>query len=535
MSTKRLATIDCETDPFKFGRVPKPFAWGIEYDNGEFHYFWGDDCTEQLIQYLVGESDLILYAHNGGKFDFFFLLSYLDNDLFIINGRIAKATLFDGAIEIRDSFLIIPVPLAEHDKIEIDYNKFEREERDNHKNEIIRYLKRDCSALLELIMYFWETFGDKLTIASTAFMEIKKTGYVVSNTTESFDNLFRHFYFGGRVQCFKTGAFVEPLKYVDINSAYPASMKYNHWYGPGYNERSTLPDIENGSWYAEIQAVAFDCLPCRGDDNKLYFPNDGISRRYYASGWEIQAGLDTGSLKIEKVYCVFTPKQTMSFSEYVDKYYAQKLHAKETKDPIMELFAKILLNSGYGKFAQDGRDFKKFMLLEFGEKPDLCEGWKFHADTDFNSTIWEKPDPLYRFFNVATAASITAHVRSFLFRNIHESDNVLYCDTDSLICSKFNGAISKQLGEWSLEADIEEAYIAQRKMYALLTSDGKHKVASKGVRLNFDQIKNGVLKGEEILTEREAPAFSLKYGARFLDRKTNFTNLQKNALNNPPN
>lgn len=531
---KRVLTLDAETDPFKYGRAPKPFVWGL-YDGEHYVDFWGDDCTAHLIEYLQDESDVIIYAHNGGKFDFFFLLLWLDPDIFMINGRIAKATLFDGSIELRDSWLILPLPLSAHDKDTIDYSKMEREERDQHKNEILRYLKKDCVSLHEWVMNFRNQFGGKLTLASSAFAQLKKTNYPLESTYEQFDSTFRNFYFGGRVQCFDTGFFSGPLKYVDINSAYPYAMTFRHWQGGNYVEHLKLPDPDkNGSWFADIEVKSYGALPFR-HEGKLYFPDDGLTRRYFASGWEINAGLETASLKIQKVHRVYKPMFTHTFTEYVDKFFAMKLDAEKKGDKTTRQFAKLMLNSCYGKFGQDGREFKKFRLCDFGEVPVDFPDWELHAETDFLKTIFERPDPIDRFYNVATAASITAFVRAYLWKAIVNSDGVLYCDTDSLICRGFGGAVSDKLGDWGLEARVDEAYIAQRKMYALLTDTGEKKTASKGVRLSFEQIKEGVLSGVDILTEKDAPAFSLKYGARFFSRKTDFKNIKKNACNNPNN
>lgn len=529
---KRVLVIDAETDPFKYGRIPEPFVWGV-YDGETFHYFWGFDCTAKLIEFLQGEDDAVVYAHNGGKFDFHFLLPYLDPDLFIINGRIAKATLHDKKIELRDSWLILPLPLSAHDKGEIDYNKMERGERDRNKNEIIRYLNKDCVSLFDWVMGFRNQFGDGLTLAGTAFKELRKTSYQVTRTYDAFDKPMREFYFGGRVQCLQVGAFKGPLKYWDINSAYPYAMLSKHWHGSDYVEHLRLPEKEHGSWYAKIDAQSFGALPFR-HDGKLYFPDDGLTRTFFASGWEIIAGLETGTLKIKKVHRVFIPKRTADFSEYVDTFFKMKLDAEQTGNKVMRQFAKLLLNSCYGKFGQDGREFKKFKLCEHGFAPDdEYDNWQFHADTESGMTIFERPDPSDYFFNVATAGSVTAFVRAYLWRAICSSEGVLYCDTDSLICKGFSGVTGDKLGAWKLEADIAEAYIAQRKMYALLTVDGEHKTASKGVRLSYNQIKEGVLSGQDILSEKEAPAFSLKYGARFFKRNTNFKNIAKNACNNP--
>ncbi len=548
---KTVCTIDAETDPFKYGRVPKPFAWGF-FDGDSYVEFWGDDCTEQLMEYLEDESDLILYAHNGGKFDFHYLLPYLDEDLMIINGRIAKATMFDGRIELRDSWLILPLPLAQHDKDVIDYAKFERPVRNKHKNEISRYLQKDCKSLHQWVTDFIAEFGSGLTLAGAAFKQLKATSYEVGNTFDVYDSCFRDFYYGGRVQCFDVGSFYGEMLYIDINSAYSHGMMHKHWYGAQHIEGTTLPDKgENGSWYAVIDAISYGALPFRGEDKKLYFPNDEKVRRYKVSGWEIISGLKTNTLKIQKVIQTFRPLFTSDFSEYVDKFFAMKQAATEAGDKTKRGFAKLFLNSCYGKFGQDGRKFEKFAIVDFGEIPE-GEGWIPYSDTPTGQVIFSRPDPQDKFFNVAVAGSVTGFVRAYLWEALCKADTPLYCDTDSIICRGFDGNVGKGLGEWDIEARPVEAHIAQRKMYALrmpINSEfgpvNKTKVASKGVKLKFDQIKHGVITGENLTSKREAPAFSLKaypsevftkdkkYSARFMKRETNFSEIAKNRLTNP--
>lgn len=550
-AVKRVAVIDCETDPFLYGRTPKPFAWGF-YDGETYIYFWGEDCTLQLIAYLQDEMDLIIYAHNGGKFDFFYLLQFIDEELSIINGRIARAGLFDKQIELRDSYLILPLPLSAHDKDTIDYAKMESEVRELHKDEILRYLQKDCTSLHEWVMNFRKQFGGGLTLAGSAFKELKKTDYPYMPTYINYDEIFRPFYSGGRVQCFEVGAFVGNYQYVDIHSAYPYAMTHKHWVGAQYRETLRIPDQENGSYFCKILAVSKGCLPFKAN-NKTYYPDDNIAREYYCSGWEILAGVRTDTLKIKKVLRVYIPTFTANFNDYVNKFFKMKSDADVERAKCVEgtadyrywdsirTFAKLMLNSCYGKFGQDGREFEAYQLLEYGDVPDPyinrkgeLERWECYSDvTDFFS-IFKRPDPVERFYNVSTAASITGFVRGYLWENICRSEGVLYCDTDSIICRNFGGVISDKLGDWGLEASLTEAYIAQRKMYACLTDKGKHKVASKGVRLNFDQIKQGVLSGTNIDFAKEAPAFSLKFGSRFTTREIDFKNIAKNACNNPP-
>ena len=109
---KKIAVIDAETDPFKFGRVPKPFCWGF-YDGDIYKQFWGNsliDCTVLLLDYLESRKDeLIIYAHNGGKFDFLFFIEKLVGKIRIVNGRILEAHL--GIHTLRDSYAILPISL----------------------------------------------------------------------------------------------------------------------------------------------------------------------------------------------------------------------------------------------------------------------------------------------------------------------------------------------------------------------------------------------------------------------------------------
>src|SRR6185369_10877560 len=106
---KILAVVDCETDPFAPDFLIKPFAIGFETPD-RYVDFWGDDCVEQFFAYLdTLEDRFIIYAHNGGKFDFFFFLKFLaaNSSPRIINGRLVQ--VFFGKQEFRDSYAIVDI------------------------------------------------------------------------------------------------------------------------------------------------------------------------------------------------------------------------------------------------------------------------------------------------------------------------------------------------------------------------------------------------------------------------------------------
>ena len=240
MHTEKMGTLDFETDPFLYGRVPIPFAGEIWFPAGN-HVVWGaetnggNDCAEKISEILYQLNKCTLYAHNGGKFDFHFLLPFADpQEIKIINGRIAKMVF--GNVTLIDSFLLIPFALEQYKKTKINYKIFEIEERNkpNNKKRILSYLDDDCSDLYALIDGFHQRIGKHLTIGAAAFGEMKKLGYEIPKCGKNNDERFRPFYYGGRCQAFKKGIFIGNYKYVDINSAYTKAMMSEHPTGKTY-------------------------------------------------------------------------------------------------------------------------------------------------------------------------------------------------------------------------------------------------------------------------------------------------------------
>lgn len=550
-----VATLDAETDPFEYRITPRPFVWGLYIvDTEEYHEFWDDHlefqhetCTNKLIDFLDKWEGppLRIYAHNGGKFDYFFIIRHLNPQLSLINGRIAECGIGDHIL--RDSWLILPLPLGAMDKGEIDYDKMKLGRRHKHVKEISVYLYKDCVFLAKWVSAFISRFGMKLTLPSASFSEIKKTGYRIGKTFIDYDDTFRPFYYGGRVQCFSAGEHIGKFIFVDINSAYPRAMVEDHPSGPEFMKVFRLPE-DYGGYFAEIVAISKGALPYRSESDptkKLYFPDDDRARVYRVTGWEIMAGLETGTLEIVNVNYAYVIKDRQNFKEFIEKYYNEKLQAGIDGDDEAYLFAKLIQNAGYGKFGMDGRDFKDYLVLEEGEKAPLVydddgelsdKQWQPYTQVDTGEMIFEKDNPKMEFYDVATAASITGWVRAYLWRAICASENPLYCDTDSIICKEFHGVIGDQLGEWSVDAHLEAAYIAQRKMYAVKKTDGTWKYACKGIpknKVDAQAIVKGVTSRENIVVEKDAPSFSLKYGARFMAREIDFKNLEKNLHNNP--
>lgn len=547
---KNLAVFDFETDPFKHGRKPEPFSVGY-YNGVDYVEMWGDEVAERIVNFIREiKEPTIIYAHNGGKFDFIYLLRYLRADLgegqlgFQGDGRILRCYI--GNCELRDSWGIIPEPLRRAGvKLDIDYDKLERDVRETHREEILKYLKQDCVTLYELVEAFHHEFGDRLTIGGTAMKEIKKR-HEFDQANESFDNAYRSFYFGGRCQVLEPGVHHGRFIMVDINSAYSYAMaSINHPIGTTYTVGQR---ITKNTDFAIIQAKNWGALPSR---TKTGISFDLEAGTFYATIHEINAGLDTGTLEIERVIETRSFIKKGNFADFINHFQEAKVKADLAGDRIHRDFYKRVNNSGYGKFAQNAGDFNDYCLTHISEacpQPRLHSGMTDEQKKDAWSPktrcaeyiIWAKPSKMRTYYNVATAASITGATRSFLLRGFAVSKRPMYGDTDSIICEEFYGDMhDTRLGAWKLEKlgleefDHKKAFdfattvaIAGKKMYAMYRGDGYEpvKMASKGCRLNGWDILE-LAEGGHITYENQAPTFKINGDAQFITRRLRNTAL----------
>jgi hypothetical protein len=534
---KIIAVVDSETDPFAPQFVVKPFAIG--FDTGDRYVdFWGDDCVKQFFDYLATLTaegyEFIIYAHNGGKFDFFFFLDYLDTDQapLIMGGRLVKIN-FAGQ-EFRDSFAIIPQALSSYKKDDIDYDKFTRHNRGKHRAEILKYLRSDCLYTRELIIGFHEMFGDKLTIASASLPMLNSFTGFEKISGDGFDERFRSYYFGGRNQCFETGVLLpkhgEHFFVYDRNSMYPAVMR--DALHPISNRPELQTAIDADTDFALIEAENNGALPMRAENGGLDFTVKHGT--FHATIHEINAGLDTGTLKIKRVLHAWKFDRKASFAEFVEQFYNLRLEAKSKGDKVRDILYKFCLNSGYGKFALNPRKFKQWTMT-IGEVPepqasnDNPAGWSLHSQCG-DLFIWSRPTPRKGgFYNVATAASITGAARANLLYNIALAKRPVYCDTDSIICEGFGGELNEtELGGWKLEAIGDRIAIGGKKLYTIynkidLAERGEAiKKASKGVRLSPQEII-AVCNGQEIVYQNPVPHFGLDGSAEFIERRIRAT------------
>jgi hypothetical protein len=591
--TKKIAVLDCETDPFGFSsrgvfcRNIQPFAWGL-YDGIAYKEFWGIDSTERLLDYLrdgVAEP-LQIFAHNGGRFDFMFMLQHLRGKPLVINRRIVDAELFHHTVS--DSYARLPVPLSRFEnKREIEYWKMEPEFRNIHSKEIRTYLKQDCVGLYDVLITGFDTFGRKwTTMASASFRmgnDAMKAGSPVFPNGKTFyklsereDAALRPYYYGGRVQLFKQGVIEKPISAFDANSMYPSAMiLFKHPVG-GLQHLKFGKELTETTDFADVECWSKGALPIV-TRNGLQFPV-GFGR-FKASGHELRMGIETGRLKIHKVFKSIDCQLKIDFKPFVLPLYRERLVWKERRKlhksglehwpqaAMMDEFCKLRMNSYYGKYGMNPRNYSNYQYLDMEDgEPNkekrqcaTCNGNGATSDGTRcvvclgsgnveiayalsggcgKLRIWKiKADSTTGYQNVLTAASITAAARAMLFRALCDAEEPLYCDTDSITAKKFpeglmdrpekiGGIVTPQLGLWKQEASGHKIAIAARKIYAIWgersTSEEENasrrktwgddtvvKLASKGARLKAAEVL-AVANGFSVKWKSEAPTFDFR-------------------------
>lgn len=524
-----IAAFDFETDPFKYERVPQPFVWGFKTAD-DYVSCWSESpeyCIKSFFDHLdTLKQPHIIYAHNGGKFDFMYFIEKFQGELRIINGRIVEAKY--GIHTFRDSYAILPVPLSNGgEKLDIDYRKMERDTRHLYKNEIMDYLFADCVALYNLVSEFIAEFGPKLTIGSAAMAELKK--FHKFDTLPAYrDSLLRDYYFGGRCQAFETGIIDKNIKIFDVNSMYPYVMK---------NFKHPIGDFYIGSKITEetgfVKFIGYNKGACPVRKKGVGLDFNVEYGEFKISIHEYNAAIDTGTIIVEKIIETINFIKWGSFEEFVDHFFSKRNQARDLSDTIRVLFYKLILNSAYGKFATDCANFKDWEILDIGVIPDwylelekinselpLSERVKIEVKHYETKTLWGRPSEKQTYLNVATAASITGAARAVLLRGLVAADNPVYCDTDAIACVDLPGVkIHKSdLGAWDLEAEGDMMAIAGKKLYALFSNGNCVKMAAKGISvvpLDVHQFVKGETTKESL---KAAKQYAKNLGAEKIRR-----------------
>ena len=576
---KSVVILDFETDPFdNLRQVPVwPFC-AVLYSHDFTVTIWKEDgeSVEQYRQKIVAACRAIpgkryIFAHNGGKFDFMFLMGPEMEGRQIWKGRSLMDSNFCGH-KLRDSSHIMPGALRTYKKDDFDYDKLLKKNRAAFKSEILSYCISDCRNAYEMVVAFLTKNGLKLTIGQAALAKVKETCGAVACISEHMDGKIRGidtnyyhkdtygrlirpgYYHGGRVECIMgKGIFLGNFTLYDVNSMYPSVMaNCKHPIGANFTFHNGPPNINTAFIHLRCHNNGAFVARELGPDKVIRTTADIGDGEFYVTIHEYNTALSLGLISnVEIIECVDNDKWG-DFSLFVYPLYAERQKLKEQLDDLKRqgrgpgdalydklyldsMQVKLYLNNAYGKFGQNPRNFDEIYLGSKGSDPPW--NW-YHSEEHANFTVWWKKKDEWdettgsyrvrtgrdqlRFHNIATAASITGAARAKLLHAIHDSSYPIYCDTDSIIARSLGSDTeidATKLGAWKPERELREIIICGKKVYSYIDADGGYMTKCKGASgMKHEQARSMVTSNTAITLRQKGVTIKRDCTQEYLER-----------------
>lgn len=498
------------------------WAWATcdieDLDNIEY----GIDIESFIEWCKSSKENHIVYFHNL-KFDSQFIISYLLTKSFIHTTEKAdrKSGTFNTLISNKgmfyqievifskkgkninkviflDSLKLLPMSVDKiaksfklpFQKLDLDYTAERKvgHELTEHEKD---YISNDVKIVAYAVKYFKDQGLNKMTIGACALDEYKqitgKRNFEKIFPPPKFHDDVKQSYRGGFTYLnpeFK-GKTIGNGVVLDVNSLYPSVMhdcclpfgtpiffKGKYEYDPVYPlytqmftcsfeiKKNKIPTIQikhsmffQGNEYLTTSNDEEVCLCLNSVDMELFLDHYDVYNIEYISGWKFKAS-----------YGLFT--------EYVDKWSAEKIKAKEEENWGMYLISKLFLNSLYGKFGSDNKVAGKVPYLD--EDGVVC----------YENEEFKPKDPIY----VAVASFITSFARlktissaQTIMDNYNQGKSniqFVYADTDSLHCYSPDHKLPEgldisptKLGAWKYESKFIKAKFLRQKCYIELGTD----------------------------------------------------------------
>ena len=520
---------------------------------------------DQLLSSSFSTSKLlIVYAHNLTGFDGIFLMKHLLSfgkvEPLLFNGKLKSIKLIipgGRTVIFKDSYLLLPLSLRKlcvafnvttskghfpfnltnvfytgvFPKLEhwtglssSEYLNLKNEFKSkfwSFRDEAIKYCQLDCQSLHEVIVKFNElifkefkvNIHNSLTLPSLA-MRIYKVHFMPANSIFQIDSeieqAIRQSYSGGAVDVYiphnRKGPISKQLTklfYYDVNSLYPTVMANMPMpFGKPIAFEGNIRLVENdafGIFYCNITSPALLKHPLLQRKLKGRGTVAGLgSWTGWISSLEMDNAVKYGyTFEILKGYQFETGDL---FSGYVNKMYS--LREEYPKPHAMNLIAKLLLNSLYGKF---GMKVERTIVDIFNLNVDadklalrrlldtVAESIQDHVELGNNRYLFVRSalsdimnDDTFHGsdVNIAIASTITAGARVYMstFKN-NPDFNLYYSDTDSIVIDRQldDKLIGTQLGQVKLEHVINKAVFLAPKVYGFIDVEGNEVIKIKGV------------------------------------------------------
>ena len=544
----RIFACDFETTPFDYSAKEnyelKPlFCCFIDIESKERFYFdLKNKGTNQIKEFILNKSNLKnparFYFHNL-RFDIAFLYDLLPNSdeykykIIRANSKIIQFKIFkeykiktkEGKIriqkktllDIRDTLVIFPTSVEKLGK-SFNLEKMEIEYTSEITDKYIEYCFRDVEILVKalenLVIFCQEVFDYQidlvsmpLTLPSLAkrifhYLNPDNIRNLYDTYRNSYEKEIREYYYGGRVEVFDFNECVNG-HYNDYNSHNPAIMVENEFplapyksYECNNQELCWIGWNENKMFFGaicEITEQQHIPLIATKINDKLVFAN-GV-KKCFLFRKEIEYLLELKQ-KVKIITVYECSSYAFIFKEFILKTYALK--QKYSNESFEYLFAKLLMNSLYGKFAEKiekesieilhsiiGLSEKELNLISINDDKQ---------DTFLKREIVEHHTLKT---NIFFSMMITALARLKLHKSIVNCKDTHYVDTDSIV-SKNLIENSLILGHLKPEFTFSRFQALGCKEYALINDKNELIVKMKGFgKLIYDDMDKFITEYKE--------------------------------------
>jgi hypothetical protein len=510
--------------------------------------FKGEDCVKKTLEYLINftqnimrkeilkkhKTQIIIWSYNGSRFDHMYLLPHIQKGAILGTKTFAKGLMVPVTIQADEKIIeqsiyfydfcltmgggleraykeVVPEGVLAKKAFNVDASKFDAEYISQNEIQIEQYCINDTVLLQTLVLTFFDNLRTSLPhlvipqigisasslawkVFSANYLPIcQESGDFLKTPHSLFrgvHNVVRSSYFGGFTQCFMKE--MERGYYYDINSSYPSVMlnpvPLKHVWG---EELAGIPAEDLiilhflKNWSFPIN-FPYPSIPVRRKTGN-YYPRTGQNSWVWDHylDFAVKTGLQWEEDTSQRLY--FTKGDI--FSKYIQDFYDIKVKSSGG----LKVFAKLLLNSLYGKCGEDEHD--KLLIndtMEISKEVEelLKEGKYLTKSVEFlegeqNLTTLSpnlQCDPTHIGSLVHIASWITSAARLELHKvilSIHRRGGIVYyCDTDSIFTNiplEENMVSFSELGKWKLEYEVEGGRFWGLKMYSVQEKGkGKH-------------------------------------------------------------
>ncbi len=352
-----------------------------------------------------------------------------------------------------------------------------------------------------VMVYEWQLGNFAYTLAGQGFAAFRhrfmETPIFIDDNKEAAE-LSRAGYVGARMECFRIGEISETVHCLDINSQYPFIMATT----PVPTKlvttltRTTLTELkevlQTYCIVADVSLTTTEPLYPKKVPGWTIFPIGQF--RTVLNSPELSLALEAGVVTHVNRAIVYA--RDVIFKEYVNFFYEKRMEARVKGDETLERLCKLMLNTLYGKFGQNGRKYETLYKTSDPATKTWIEwdsdGRTLHRYRQFNGVVEElRIESESRESFPAIAGHITSAARVLLADYIAQAGqgNTLYCDTDSLFVNdaglrNLSGRISQnQLGWMKHEWSSNDLIIYGAKDYQVGS-----KLKRKGIRANAEMV-----------------------------------------------